>query len=70
MSNYLKIIFKCDLILQIFFLYFRGEGDHFQKYGKKFWKKKHPPLRGEGGPFLEGTNIHDLKPRIKQFSKT
>ena len=51
MSNYLKIIFKCDLILQIFF-YILGEGDHFQKYGKKFWKKKHPPSPGEGGPFF------------------
>ena len=37
-----------------FFKYFRGEGD--QKYGKKFWKKKHPPSPGEGGPFLEGTD--------------
>ena len=26
MFNYLKIIFKCDLILQIFFLYFGGRG--------------------------------------------
>ena len=29
MSNYLQIIFKCDLILQIFFLYFRGSGGPF-----------------------------------------
>ena len=35
MSNYLKIIFQCDLILQNKFLYFRGGGDHFEKYGKK-----------------------------------
>ena len=49
MSNYLKIIFKCDLILQIFFYILGGGGDHFQKYGKKFGRKNTPPLRGEGG---------------------
>ena len=51
MSNYLKIIFKCDLILQIFFLIILGgrRGDHFQKYGKNFGRKNTPPLRGEGG---------------------
>ena len=36
MSNYLKIIYQCDLILQNKFLHFRGGGgDHFEKYGKK-----------------------------------
>ena len=39
MSNYLKIIFKCDLILQIFFLYFRGREGPFLEVWKKIWKK-------------------------------
>ena len=59
MSNYLKIIFQCDLILKNKFLYFRGGGggDHFEKYGKKFRRKNTPPLRRRGGPFLEGTSV-------------
>ena len=47
MSNYLQIIFKCDLILQIF-LYFRvSRGTIFRSMETKFWKKKHPPSPGE-----------------------
>ena len=40
MSNYLKIIFKCDLILQKF-LYFRGEEGNIFRSMEKIWKKKH-----------------------------
>ena len=58
MSNYLKIIFQCDLILQNKFLYFRGEGGGtiLRSMEKKFRRKNTPPLQGGGGgPFLEGT---------------
>ena len=60
MSNYLKIIFQCDLILQNKFLYFRGGGPFWEVW-KKIKKKKYPPLRGEGGPFLEGTELISLQ---------
>ena len=57
MFNYLQIIFKCDIILQIFFLYFSGVGKTIFRSMEKILKEKTPPL-WEGGSFLEGT-IHN-----------
>ena len=57
MSNYLQIIFKCDLILQIF-LYFRvSRGTIFRSMETKFWKKKHPPLQGRRGIIFRMNNL-------------
>ena len=79
MSNYLKIIFQCDLILQNKFLYFRRRGGPFWEVWKKILEEKTPPLSGgRGGPFLgklnpksdTNTKKRDIKEESKKTEET
>ena len=71
MSNYLKIIFKCDLILQIFFLIILGgRGGPFSEVWKKILEEKTPPSPGGGGTIFRRNSKLSMKLVRVIFSKS